>query len=211
MEELNKLYITKKQVVQTISDFLEPTMNKYGFKWIKSNDEFIKKNNEWSFHILLNTKNFWPLLQEFNIHISVVNKEINKIRMLFFSNAKIDNYTVSKWLVLPNSNELRYKELYTINDIEIAKKEAYDLIKNEAFIYLEKYSKLENIIEEKKILNNDYNMSILLISSKLSNDIRYNIFKDEIIKYIQSNDFKYEGVEKDIKSLLSLINYLDNL
>ena len=106
-----ELYITKKQVVQIICDYLEPLMTENDFKFIKTKDEFIKKTAFGHQEISTNITSYWPLKQEVNIHIATINYQINQIRTMFFCSAKKNNYTVSKWLVLPNSNELKYKEL----------------------------------------------------------------------------------------------------
>ena len=204
MEE--ELYITKKQVVKIISDDLELIMTENNFKFVKSKDAFIKKTSFGYLKIFININSFWPLKQELNISISVINYKINEIRMIFFSNAKRDNLIIHNWLVLPNSNELKYKELYTSQDIEIAKQETYDLIKDETFTYLEKYSHLESIIEYTKNKKNSYFISILLISSKLVKDIRYNEFKKNTLDTINDVNSKLDQKE----TLLKLIEYLDN-
>lgn len=204
MEE--ELYITKKQVIKIISDDLEPIMTENNFKFVKSKDCFIKKTNFGYLKILININSFQPLKQEINISISVINYEINEIRKLFFGDAIKDDYIISKWLTLPNSNELEYKELYTFQDILIAKQEAFDLIQKEAFIFLEKYSHLESIIEYSKEIKNSYFVSIFLISSKLAKDSRYNEFKKEILITINDKNSKLDQKE----ALLSLVEYLDN-
>ncbi|WP_395043101.1 hypothetical protein [Flavobacterium sp.] len=198
MEE--ELYITKKQVVQVISNYLEPVMTEYGFKWIKTKDEFVKKNNEWSFHILLNSKNFWPLKQEFNIPISIVNQKVNKIRMKIFNNIKSNEPLFHKWLVLPNSNELEHKELYTIEDIEIAKIESLKIIKNEGLPFFACNSTLEQIAEYSK----EKNYSVALISSKLFKESVYESNKIQIIgsDIFRKCDLDYRSnIEKLIKLL----------
>lgn len=201
MEE--ELYITKKQVVKIISDYLEPLMTENNFKFIKSKDAFIKKTNFGYLKILININSFWPLKQELNISISVINYKINEIKMLFFSNTKRDNLIIYNWLVLPNSNELKYKELYTLQDIEIAKQEAFNLIKNDAFTYLKKYSDLENITEYCK----DSYLNIALISAKLFNQSVYTATKNHIKK---SDIFKKSDSDY-INNIEKLIKYLDEM
>jgi hypothetical protein len=205
MEE--ELYITKKQVVQVISEYLSSLMNKEGYVWVKSKDEFVKKSNDWSLHICLNSKNFWPLKQEFNIPIYIVNEKINTIRMKFFSNVKKKDLLFHEWLVLPNSNELQYKELYTISDIEIAKKETYDLIKNKGLKYLEKYSNLDSVIEYSKEIKNSHFISILLIALRLSENNQYQKIKSDVLNHI----FEPQNPTDSKQELKNLIEYLDRL
>lgn len=203
MEEFDEFYITKKQVVQIISNYLEPLMTENGFKWIKSKDEFVKKNNEWSFHILLNSKNFWPLKQEFNIPISIVNQKINKIRSIIFTNIKINDSLFHEWLVLPNSNELEHKELYTIEDIEIAKIESSEIIKNEGLSFFKNNSTLEQITEYCK----ERDFSVALVSSKLYKQAIYDSIKDHIRK---SDTFK--KCDSDyLNNIEKLIEFLDKM
>lgn len=199
MEE--DLYITKKQVVKTISDFLEPLMSENGFIWIKSKDEFVRKNKEWSFHISLNSKNFWTLKQEFNISIYVVNKEVNLIRKKFFENVKNNDQLFHRWLVLPNSNELEYKELYTSQDIEIAKHESWELIENEGLLFFEKNKTFESIAEYCK----DEYFPEALISAKLHNESKYKIIKS----YILNSDLFKKNSPDRLNSIENLISFLD--
>lgn len=203
MEELDELYITKKQVVQIISNYLEPIMTENGFNWVKSKDAFVKKEKEWSFYILLNIVNFWPLKQEFNISISIVNQKINKIISIIFTNTKINDSLFHKWLVLPNSNELEYKELYTIEDIENAKIESLEIIKNEGLPFFKNNNTLEQIAEYSK----ERNYSVALVSSKLYKEEIYYSIKNEIIN---SDIFKKCNLNY-IGNIEKLIELLDEM
>lgn len=205
MEE--EQYITKKQVVKTISEYLEPLMQKNGFEFKKSTDSFVKKKDFGLLEISINSKNFWPLKQELNFPIAIVNHQINSIRMLFFKDVKKNDLIIYSWLVLPNSNELKYKKLYNSEDIEMAKKEAFELIEKEGFEFLEKYSNLQNIIEYASKIKNSHFISIVLVASKLAKNSHYEIVKNEVLNDLLHPDNRIENKQE----LQNLISYLDEL
>lgn len=206
-EEVN---LTKQQVAKALCQYLDPFLTKQGFKLIKYRDVFIKKTDFGSLEISVNTISYWPQKQEVNIPIHISIYSINKVKKKFFNNVQKEDPTMYKWLVLPNSNELKFKEIVTESDLEIAKVEALELIQNEAIPYFEEYSQLENIIDYASKIRNSHFMSVLLIALKQANDERYLEHRNEIVRHLKNCESnKTEKGQERKQIIFDLIKYLD--
>ncbi|MEC4050207.1 hypothetical protein OX284_012260 [Flavobacterium sp. SUN046] len=206
-EEVN---LTKQQVAKPICQHLEPFLTEQGFKLIKYRDVFIKKTAFGSLEISVNTISYWPQKQEVNLPIHVSINAINEVRKKFFNNVQKEDPTMYKWLVLPNSNELKFKEIITESDLEIAKVEALELIQKEAIPYFEQFSQMEHIIDYASKIRNSHFMSVLLIALKQSNDERYLEHRNEIVRHLKNcESSKTEKGQERKQIIFDLIKYLD--
>lgn len=215
---MEELYITKKQVVAELAGYLSPYLLQGGFKFLKSKDAFVKKTDFGHYRIYFTIINFWPLKQNYTISITCRYICIQKI-LTQIDNLFDNSETAYEWLVLPNSNELQYKELYTSNDIELAKKESLLLIKDEAPKYFEKWSSLQKMVEYYKdyyttppdgIAANMNNLLKLLICLKLTgNQLEYNRFITELKSKVY--DLKTRDQEEYYEKALAVLESIEPL
>lgn len=207
-----EVFLTKNQVTQSLCDFLEPHLNQQGFKLVKYRSLFIKKTDFGSLELSVNTMSYWPKKQEVNFPIHVSIHAINQVRKKFFKNVEKEDAIMYKWLVLPNSNELKFKELYTEEDLEKAKEEALRLFEEQAIPFFEQYSQLDQVIEYASKIKNSHFMSVLLIALKQANDERYLDYRNEIVRYLKDcASSKTEKGQERKQVIFDLIKHLDQL
>lgn len=217
---MEELYITKKQVVNIISDYIQPLMTENGFTWYKSKEEFIKKSKFENLYLSFAIVNFWPLKQDYKISLSVKFNQFQSIKALFSHNKETKNHsTIYKSLILNNSYELGFKELYTTVDIEIAKKESFDLIKKEAFVFFDEFSNLDSYVEDCKNSFFKYYLFNSLIEYVILLKLTFNLIDYENIRknflYFaqksETTDYEFLTEEEKVIKLKKLFDYLDNL
>lgn len=222
MEDLD---ITKTEVIESIRDYIEPLMLENGFKWMKSKKEFKKKTDFGFYSLSFNIINFWPLKQDLNISLNVKYPKIQNVFSLFSTNKETKNHaTVARWLVLPNSDKLQYKELYVKNDIKIAKVEALKCIKDEAFIFFQKYSDLKEVafyyrdmyektFKGKKISCYFKTLIKVIILFRISNCINeYEEIRNNYKEYAKKSiipNHETLSFEEKCEKLLKVFNYLE--
>lgn len=208
---MEELYITKKQVVWEMAEFLAPYLIPEGFKFLKSKDAFIKKTGFGHYRIYFNIINYWPLKQDYNITITCNHKKVIQILSLIEDKFKNSELTY-EWLVLPDSSPTNYKELYTSEDINNVKQASLNLINDEAPKYFEKWSSLEKLGEYYKELYTKpnsiaSNMNILLrllICLKLTNnEEEYNRFINDLKSKIY--DLKTKNQEEYYERALGVL------
>jgi hypothetical protein len=205
-----EVFLTKNQVTQSLCDFLEPHLNQQGFKLVKYRSIFIKKTDFGTLELSVNTISYWPKKQEVNLPIHISFHAINQVRKKFFKHIEKEDAIIYKWLVFPNSNELKFKELYTEEDVEIAKIEALHLFKDQAMPFFEQYSQLDQVIEYASKIKNSHFMSVLLIALKQANDDRYLDYRNEIVRYLKDcASSKTEKGQERKQVIFDLIKYLD--
>ena len=207
-----EVFLTKNQVTQTLCDYLEPHLSQHGFKLVRYRSIFIKKTPFGSLELSVNTVSDWPKKQEVNFPVHISFHNINQVRKKFFKNVQKEDATMYKWLVLPNSNELKYKELYTEEDLEKAKIDAINLFDEQALPYFEQYSHLEEVMEYASKIRNSHFMSVLLIALQQTHDERYMEHRNQIVRYLKDHESsKTEKGQERKQTLFDLIKYLDQL
>lgn len=77
-------YITKSQVIELVGNNLNLLLSTREFKYVKSKESFIRKTDFRSEEIVLNVKNFWPLQQDINLPLVIINQRINQITKEFY-------------------------------------------------------------------------------------------------------------------------------
>ena len=180
---------------------------------INSKEVFSKKNKNTIFNVILAVKSYWPLKQELNIVLSICYTDINFIIAKFYKqhldyDFNKDFNLISKRLILSNSNELEFKELYFTKDIEKICPEVLSIIKQNLNIFFEKYCNYSCLADEYIEDNNIewYQGRIFaLVALKISNDKRYICYKSELIKIIKKDSF---DVSKR-QSIQNIIQYVD--
>lgn len=137
--------ITKKQVVESIAGEIGPKLIEMGFVFRPSRAVFSRRMNFGLQEITINVNNFWPLMQQYNIFLSVQFTEIQKILARFSSNGlAAKNPLISDWLIMPGSVD-NYKDLYNEADIVAAGRWSYEKL-NEIGEYFSKYAIAENVL-----------------------------------------------------------------
>ncbi len=213
---MEKEYVTKKQLLKSLVESLEYYLSSNGFTTNATNELFFKSVDKRVFKIHLVVKNYWPLKQDFNILLGIVFEDINIIITKFLKGHLSYNYdkkfelTTFKY-VLPHSNQLGFKEIFTSNDINQVCSESLKLIEQNALLFFESNSSYSSVGEyyiemfEKRKYYLD--LVVALIASKFDNNSDYFKIQKRLINFI-SNE-KTTDIPKE--PLMDLIKYLDNL
>lgn len=185
MENLE--YITKKQTLTALQDAINPIMVEKGFKWVKSKDAFVKKDKEWYLELCLNIINFWPLKQEFNLPVVIVNNKLNEL-FIKTINVKKNDYLIYKWFMLDDSNELKFKELYTSQDVDNARNATYTLVVEKILPFFETFTQINNILKFYK--------------KDTDSDLYFHRFlKYVILLYISNTREEYNFIKENVKTI----------